>query len=96
MFACNAPFLFFVMNGIRLSVFLSLAAMLDAQKKALLSLPFWVMSNNNPVFALGPSKSLTFEEGVGTLGESQENPEGGPAAAEKVPDPCCPIICERM
>lgn len=54
------------------------------------------MSNNNPVFALGPSKSLTFEEGVGTLGESQENPEGGPAAAEKVPDPCCPIICERM
>ncbi len=45
--------------------------------------------------SLGPSKSLTFEEGVGTLGESLDNPDGS-TEPKKVPDPCCPIICERM
>jgi hypothetical protein len=45
---------------------------------------------------LGPSKSLTFEEGVGT------GVEGGGVDGEngmepkKTPDPCCPYICERM
>ena len=42
----------------------------------------------------GPSKSLTFEEGVGTLAE------GDATATEddgkKLPDPCCPLLCERM
>ena len=40
----------------------------------------------------GPSKSLTFEEGVVTLPEG----EGTGEESKKVPDPCCPYICERM
>ena len=46
------------------------------------------------MFIAGPSKSLTFEEGVGTLAE------GDATATEddgkKLPDPCCPLLCERM
>ena len=40
----------------------------------------------------GPSKSLTFEEGVGTLAEGDATATEAP----KLPDPCCPLLCERM
>ena len=45
------------------------------------------------VFA-GPSKSLTFEEGLVGNGEAGAGTES--EAPKKVPDPCCPIFCERM
>ena len=57
----------------------------------------WSCRNKNLIFAIyisGPSKSLTFEEGVGTLAEG-----GGTTEEEenkKTPDPCCPILCERL
>ena len=47
------------------------------------------------ILLTGPSKSLTFEEGVGAMGSSGEGAEGG-EEGKKVPDACCPIICERM
>ena len=42
----------------------------------------------------GPSKSLTFEEGCVGNGEAGAGTES--EAPKKVPDPCCPIFCERM
>ena len=45
------------------------------------------------VFA-GPSKSLTFEEGLVGNGEAGAGTDN--EAPKKVPDPCCPIVCERM
>ena len=50
------------------------------------------------IHKIGPNKSLTFEEGVGNVGDCGDNTEGGSGEAEtkKVPDACCPLICERL
>ena len=48
---------------------------------------------NEYIFS-GPSKSLTFEEGL--VGNGEAGAGGENAEPKKVPDPCCPIVCERM